>query len=141
MATPRTGQLIWYPYLWARQQAAGETEGRKDRPCCMLLPVQRAGSKETVLYLLAVSTVPPTVRDGAIEVPEIERRRGGLSEWKARCWVYVNEYNRDVAERSLYLYPDADPIGAFGASFVNKIAVAFKAAVLARASAAVDRQD
>ena len=141
MATPRTGQLIWYPYLWARQQAAGETEGRKDRPCCMLLPVQKAGSKETVLYLLAVSTVPPTNRDDAIEVPEIERRRGGLSEWKARCWVYVNEYNRDVAERSFYLDPAIDPIGAFGASFVTKIAVAFKTAVLARASAAVDRRD
>ncbi|WP_218823349.1 hypothetical protein [Inquilinus limosus] len=107
----------------------------------MLLPVQKAGSKQTILYLLAVSTVPPTDRDGAIEVPEIERRRGGLSEWKARCWVYVDEYNRDVAERSFYLDPAADPIGAFSASFVNKIAVAFKAAVLARASAAVDRQN
>lgn len=107
----------------------------------MLLPVQKTGSKETVLYLLAVSTVPPTDRDGAIEVPEIERRRAGLSEWKARCWVYVNEYNRDVAERSFYLDPAVDPIGAFGASFVTKIAVAFKAAVLAKAAAAVDRQD
>jgi hypothetical protein len=51
----------------------------------MLLPVQTTGSKETVLYLLAVSTVPPANRDDAIEVPEIECRRGGLSEWKARC--------------------------------------------------------
>jgi hypothetical protein len=107
----------------------------------MLLPVQKAGSKETALYLLAVSTVPPTDRDDAIEVPEIERRRGGLSEWNARCWVYVNEYNRDVAERSFYLDTAIDPIGAFSASFVNKIAVAFKAAVLAKVSAAVDRRD
>jgi hypothetical protein len=28
----QTGVVLRYPYLWARQAKAGETEGRKDHP-------------------------------------------------------------------------------------------------------------
>ena len=29
------GQVFRYPFLWKRQRAAGETEGRKARPVCL----------------------------------------------------------------------------------------------------------
>jgi len=52
----------------------------------------------TRLALLAISSRPPAEDQTALEVPEIERRREGLSEWK-RAWVAVSEYNYDIAER------------------------------------------
>jgi hypothetical protein len=53
----------------------------------------------THLALLAVTTQPPESDRGAIQVHDTEARRAGLSDLK-RCWVMVDEYNHDIAERS-----------------------------------------
>ncbi|MDW9390852.1 hypothetical protein GOA63_27405 [Sinorhizobium meliloti] len=57
------------------------------------------------LALLAFTTQPPQADRIALEVSDIECRRAGLSDRK-RCWVVVDEYNYDVAERSWYIGPD-----------------------------------
>jgi hypothetical protein len=138
--TPKTGQLVWYPYLWSREREDGETEGRKERPCCLLIPALNPASGKTVLYLLAISTLAPGQGQKAIPIPEIERRRAGLADWKAQSWVYVSEYNRDVLQASFYFEPGEAPIGSFSAPFVRKVAIEFRSTVLARAAKAVDRQ-
>ncbi len=77
----------------------------------------------THLGLLAISSRPPGAADSAIEVPEIECRRAGLSEWK-RAWVTINEYNYDVAERSWYLNAHRAPLGRFSKPFMMRLAAA-----------------
>src|SRR5438270_9764875 len=106
----RSGAVVNYPYLWRWQRDRGETEGRKDRPVCVVLAVRR--DEFTHLALFAISSRAPDGDQIAIEVPEIECKRAGLSEFK-RAWITVSEYNYDVAEHSFYLEPNAPLLGRF----------------------------
>ena len=54
----------------------------------------------------------------------IECRRAGLTDLK-RCWIVVDEYNYDIAERSWYIGPDGKTLGRFSKAFMMKIAAAF----------------
>jgi len=116
----RPGAIVQYPYLWKWQQERGETEGRKDRPVCVVLAV-RDSDGLTHLALLAISSRPPDSEQAAIEVPEIECRRGGLNDLK-RAWITVSEYNYDIAERSFYLDAGEPLLGRFSRSFMMKLA-------------------
>lgn len=118
------GQVIDYPYLWAWQHERGETEGRKVGPTCVVVAVRGAKDGLTHLALLAITTQPPQADRIAIEVSDIERQRAGLSDFK-RCWIVVDEYNYDVAERSWYVEPNTRAIGRFSKTFMMKIATAF----------------
>ena len=117
----RSGAIVTYPYLWRWQHERGESEGRKERPVCVVLAVHDPKSGMTHLALLAISSRPPNSDQRAIEVPQIECRRAGLSELK-QAWVTVSEYNYDVAERSFYLEPDEPVLGRFSKSFMMRLA-------------------
>lgn len=121
------GQVIAYPYLWAWQHERGETEGRKARPTCVVVAVRGAKDGLTHLALLAITTQPPQADRVALEVSDMECRRAGLGDFK-RCWIIVDEYNYDVAERSWYLEPEATTLGRFSKAFMMKIATAFAGA-------------
>jgi hypothetical protein len=112
----RPGEVIPYPYLWAWQHQRGETEGRKQRPVCVVIAIRSATDGHTHLALLAITTQPPQGRI-ALEIPEIERKRAGLSDLK-QCWIMADEYNYDIVERSWYIEPDQDILGRFSKSFM-----------------------
>ncbi|TCN17236.1 hypothetical protein [Sinorhizobium americanum] len=118
------GQVIIYPYLWAWQQQRGETEGRKGRPTCVVVAVRGTNDGLTHLALLAITTQPPQADRVTLEVSDIECRRAGLTDFK-RCWIVVDEYNYDVAERSWYIEPETKTLGRFSKAFMMKIAAAF----------------
>ena len=118
------GQIIVYPYLWAWQQDRGETEGRKNRPTCVVVAVRGVNDELTHLALLAITTQPPQGGRMALDIPEIERQRAGLGDLK-RCWIVVDEYNYDIAERSWYIEPGSHVLGRFSKAFVMKVATAF----------------
>jgi hypothetical protein len=132
------GQIIAYPYLWSWQQERGETEGRKVRPTCVVVAVKGAHDGLTHLVLLAITTQPPQRGRVALDIPDIERRRAGLGDLK-QCWIVVDEYNYDVAERSWYIEPGNDILGRFSKAFVMKIATAFARA--RQSGRRVDRLD
>src|SRR5882672_10616057 len=96
---PPQGSIITYPYLWVAQRDAGESEGRKDRPVCMILNIRDPERDIHHLVLLAISSQLPHSDQAALEIPDTERRRGGLTRYP-RAWVVVSEYNYDIAERS-----------------------------------------
>ncbi|TYR33484.1 hypothetical protein FY036_07865 [Mesorhizobium microcysteis] len=118
------GQIIAYPYLWAWQQDRGETEGRKNRPTCVVVAVRGVNDGFTHLALLAITTQPPQGGRMALDIPEIERKRAGLGDLK-RCWIVVDEYNYDIPERSWYIEPGSQVLGRCSKAFVMKIAAAF----------------
>ncbi len=119
MATElRPGDVVDYPYLWAWQDANGETAGRKERPVCLL--VSLAGRSGTVLVLLAITASVPEPGNVAVEIPAIEARRAGLADWK-RGWVIVSEANFDSLENSWYFNQDQPPRGRFSSVFLSKI--------------------
>jgi hypothetical protein len=134
---PPQGSVIVYPYLWASQRDAGESEGRKDRPVCLLLNIRDPAHDIHHLVLLAISSQPPAPDQTALEIPDTERRRGGLSRYP-RAWVVISEYNYDIAERSFYYDPNTAPLGAFSTPYLRKVATAFRTS-LTKAAARIDR--
>src|SRR5690349_9809646 len=51
-----SGTVIHYPYLWRWQRERGETEGRKERPVCIVVAVQNPRDALTHLALLAITS-------------------------------------------------------------------------------------
>ncbi len=76
------------------------------------------------MALLAITTQPPQTGRIALEIPDIERKRAGLSDLK-QCWIMIDEYNYDIVERSWYIEPDQRILGRFSKSFMIKIAQLF----------------
>lgn len=89
------------------------------------------------LLLLAISSQPPSPEQIAMEIPDTERRRAGLSRYP-RAWIVVSEYNYDVAEESWYFEPNRPALGTFSAPFLRQVAKGLKSA-LSKAAARVDR--
>lgn len=71
---------------------AGDTEGRKTRPVCIAVTVAKSDS-ETVVFILPITTQPPSASRKFIEVPQIESQRVGL-ETRVRKWVMLDEMNK-----------------------------------------------
>jgi hypothetical protein len=134
---PSQGSIIQYPYLWVRQRDAGETEGRKIRPVCLLLRIKDAERDLHHLFLLPITSKQPHADETAVEIPDTERRRAGLVRY-ARAWVIVGEYNYDIAERSYYYEPNAPVLGTFSAPFLREIAKIARS-TLSRKGGRVDR--
>ena len=133
----QTGDVIEdYPYLWLRQHKAGETEGRKSRPVCVSLSVKDKRGN-THLALLPISTKAPLSNQIAIEIPQSEKRRLGV---EARIWLYVSEYNYDIAEQSFYLQPSLQPRKSLSAKFMKVILESFRTTLILKSSR-VSRQN
>lgn len=118
MADYRSGDILDFPYLWAWQARRGETEGRKDRPCCLALISPMADGRHRI-FLLPITTTPPGADDDSMPVPPIEARRAGLDA-QLRQWVILSEWNVDLLETSYYL-DHHEPRGRFSRAFLHKV--------------------
>lgn len=114
----KTGDILDFPYLWAWQKQRGETEGRKDRPCCLAL-ISNLPSGKHRIFLVPITTVPPTPELAAVQVPQIEAKRAGLDD-HVRQWVILSEWNADILEESFYLDHE-EPKGRFSKAFLHKL--------------------
>ncbi|MEQ1952262.1 hypothetical protein [Mesorhizobium sp. CN2-181] len=130
----QTGVVISSPFLWAREAAAGETEGRKRRPVAVALRLARPGGDAVVL--LPTTTQPPARERNAVEVPETEKQRAGL-DTSVRCWIMLDEFNTDIIGKSYYLEPEP-PLGVFSRAFFAPVARRFVGHV--KAARKVDRR-
>lgn len=138
MTKPKIGDIWRYPYLWKREERAGEEDGRKPRPTA-LSAVVPVSEKSTLLYLLPITGTEPTADQDALEIPPMEVRRAGLSEYK-RLWIIFNEYNLHELEGSFYFEPNAG-IGTFSKAFVKVMSQRFASAIRAKSAKMVNRQD
>lgn len=91
---PEPGLVISYAYLWHREHQAGQDEGRKDRPCAIVLTAERADDGGTVVVVLPITHSPPTRGDTAVEIPQVVKRHLGLDA--QRSWIIVSEGNEFV---------------------------------------------
>ncbi|GAA3101069.1 hypothetical protein GCM10010520_52920 [Rhizobium viscosum] len=109
----QTACVIRYPYLWAREDRHGETEGRKSRPVAVGVRMGRPDG-DLVLFFPITTKEPEAVRFAA-EIPAMEKRRAGLDA-DLRLWIILDEFNTDAIGRSFYLEPDPS-IGQFSKAF------------------------
>jgi hypothetical protein len=133
------GTVVAYDYLWRWQHERGEVEGRKEKPACVAISLVHPVTKQTHLVLLAISSQEPRDPNDALEIPQMECRRAGLSDLK-RAWVTINEYNYDIAETSYYFDQDRAPLGRLGRAFMKQVALAI-APMMRKPSARIDRLD
>lgn len=110
----RTGAVIRFPYLWAREAARGESEGRKFRPVAVGVRIPKPDG-EDVLVLFPITSQEPARGRFAAEIPDTEKRRAGL-DGAMRLWLILDEYNQDLIGRSFYLEPEP-PLGYFSKAF------------------------
>jgi hypothetical protein len=93
LPTPELGLVVSYSYLWSSEADEGQEEGRKDRPCALVLSARDVGA-ETIVAVVPVTHRPPQRSEEAVELPAAVKGRLGLDE--ARSWVVVSEINRFV---------------------------------------------
>jgi hypothetical protein len=88
---PERGSVIRYAYLWADENAAGQEEGRKDRPVLALALSVNQQDGATRLLVLPITHSPRTNPLDAVAIPSEVKRRLGLDD--APAWIVTTEAN------------------------------------------------
>lgn len=88
---PEPGLVISYAYLWRYEHEEGHDEGRKNRPCVIVLAVEEHDGA------VAVTVAPITHRAPddaslAVEIPLRVKQHLGLDD--ERSWVILQEVNQ-----------------------------------------------
>lgn len=117
MIEAKTGLVIRYSYLWARERDRGEESGRKDRPVCVQMMISNHLGKELAL-LFPITSQQPDAATRALLLPEIEARRTGL---RRPAWVIVDEWNEEENLKDSLSIADPKPLGSFSKIFVQEI--------------------
>jgi hypothetical protein len=118
---PFPGLVIRYCYLWLREFDEGEVEGRRRRPCAVVVCVEDVDG-ETVVTVAPLTHLAPECTDDAVELTPATRRRLGLHP--ERNWVMSTEVNRFC-----WPGPDLAPTPGEDFAYGELPAVAFRALV------------
>ncbi|MHB1541862.1 MAG: growth inhibitor PemK [Steroidobacteraceae bacterium] len=91
---PEVGLVISYSYLWKEEEERGLVEGRKDRPCAIVLavdvPAPDPGGRKQVA-VAPITHSPPHDLNVAVEIPPRVKEHLGLDG--ERSWVVLEEVN------------------------------------------------
>ncbi len=101
LAPPERGSVIRYEYLWADENAAGQEEGRKDRPALVLaLSVNEQHGTNRVL-IVAITHSPRTDPHDAVLIPREVKLRLGLDD--APAWIVTTEANAFPGQAPIFV--------------------------------------
>jgi len=89
---PDPGLVISYSYLWRDQRRSGATEGRKTRPCAIVVATADEDGDIRV-YVAPITHIKPD-DPYAVQVPAAAKRRLGLDD--AASWIVTGELNRFI---------------------------------------------
>ena len=82
--------MVSYAYVWRREYEAGQEEGRKNRPCVIVLSVEKRNSG-TRVTVAPITHTPPQAGTPCLEIPLRVKQHLGLDD--ARSWVILDEVN------------------------------------------------
>lgn len=89
--TPEVGLVISYSFLWSDEAEAGQVEGRRNRPCAIVLVVHEAEGAAPVVAVVPITHSPHQNREAAIEIPASVKRHLGLDD--VPSWIVLDEFN------------------------------------------------
>ena len=95
--------------------------------------------ERTHVVILAIGDVGDVSNGSCIEIPEGEKRRSGLSEFRS-AYVQVAEYNVDQTPDSLHYNPASPALGHFSKPFIAQIGRALAANLRNKRAIRIDRQ-
>ena len=93
MALPKApfpGMVARYSFLWSTKAKAGQTEGRKDRPCVVITAIRRIADGRFRVRVLAI-THAPTEEAHSIAIPTKVKLHLGLDP--DASWIVLDEVN------------------------------------------------
>jgi hypothetical protein len=82
--------VVRYSYLWATEYEKGNEEGRKDRPCAIVVARQLVADR-AIVTVVPVTHVPPRDANDAVEIPAAVKVHLGLDDLPS--WIVVTETN------------------------------------------------
>lgn len=100
---PERGLVIRYGYLWHREAMQGREEGRKDRPCAIVI-----AAKSGLVVVAPITHTLPSPETTAVELPVDAARRLGLDD--DRSWIVTDDLN-------MFRWPGYDVRPATGTSW------------------------
>jgi hypothetical protein len=103
---PRVGLVVSYSYLWSEEAEQGLVEGKKDRPCAIILAVDEPAPNTAQRKQVAVAPIthsPPRDMSAAVEIPPRVKEHLGLDS--ERSWVILNEVNVFTPELDAFAKP------------------------------------
>lgn len=110
MGKPKAGQVITHHFLWADEQAAGQVEGRKARPC-LIIAVEAGVAGAPRVTVLPITSQPPRADSTVVAVPETLKPRLGLDPART-AWVVIDDAN-------VFAWPGYDLVPQPGGGFVR----------------------
>lgn len=93
--TPKPGLVIRYSFLWSSEHEAGAAEGKKDRPCAIVVAVPQGDSGQVRTVVAPITHAAPNDPSTSLEVPANVCRSLGLDV--GRHWIRFDELNRTTA--------------------------------------------
>ncbi len=94
LPTPQLGLVLSYSYPWHHEHRAGQEEGRKDRPCVIVLAIVHPDNHTALVTVVPITHVSPADPNLAIELPRAVKRHLGLDS--ERSWVMLHEGNEFI---------------------------------------------
>lgn len=88
---PEPGLVISYSYLWRKESSRGQVEGRKNRPCAIVINTSD-NDGVPIVFVVPITHTEPDNMDEAVELPQATKTRLGLDG--DRSWVTVSELNK-----------------------------------------------
>lgn len=88
---PDIGLVIRYSFLWGEEADVGQEEGRKDRPCAIVLIIDDHANETKKVYVVPITHTEPVDDATALEIPKAIKKRLGLDE--EQSWIITRELN------------------------------------------------
>lgn len=90
---PKPGMVISYSYLWRYEYQKRQEEGRKARPCVIILAVEK--QKEGILVTVSpITHRKPKDKNIGVIIPTNIKQHLGLDHEDS--WIVVNEVNQFI---------------------------------------------
>jgi hypothetical protein len=94
---PQVGLVISYACLWSEEAEKGRVEGRKDRPCAIILAIDEpadAAHQRKHVAVVPITHSRPHNPNVAVEIPAGVKKHLGLDSDPS--WVILDELNEFV---------------------------------------------
>lgn len=91
LPTPKSGLVISYSYLWRTEAGAGLLEGRKNRPCAIVLVIEKSRGTGQLVTVAPITHSQPKDPTVALEIPSAVKTHLRLDG--ERSWVILDEFN------------------------------------------------
>ena len=88
---PQVGLVISYSYLWSDEASDGHVEGRKDRPCAIVMAVQQGEGEPPLVAVVPITHSRHSDEESAIEIPPKVAKYLGLDS--DASWVVLDDVN------------------------------------------------